>query len=62
MLKEAFLGESVDLKTEISERMLEALTDVGALGEVIFTSSNTGEGLDDLYAQLQRIHTSSEDR
>jgi len=61
MLKEAFLGESSDLKTEISERLLEVLTDVGALGEFIFTSSNTGEGLDDIYAQLQRIHTSSED-
>lgn len=61
-LRDAFLGERADAVNEISERMLDGLLDVGALGEFIFTSSNTGEGLDDLHAQLQRIHTSSEDR
>jgi len=62
LLREAFLAESYDLKTETSERMLDMLIDIGALGEFIFTSSNTGEGLDDLYAQMQRIHTGGEDR
>jgi hypothetical protein len=61
-LRDAFLGERADSVGEISERMLDGLLDVGALGEFIFTSSNTGEGLDNLHAQLQRIHTSSEDR
>ncbi|MCQ5374210.1 MAG: hypothetical protein NO515_04210, partial [Candidatus Methanomethylicia archaeon] len=56
-LKDAFLSETADLKREISERILDSLLDIGALGEFIFISSNTGEGLDDLYAQLQRIHT-----
>lgn len=60
-LKEAFISESANLKSEISERILESLLDIGALGEFIFISSNTGEGLDDLYAQLQRIHTGGVD-
>jgi GTPase SAR1 family protein len=62
LLKDAFLEESHDIKTEMSERMLDLLIDIGALGEFIFTSSNTGEGLDDLYAQIQRVHTGGEDR
>ena len=62
LLKDAFLAESHDLKTEMSERVLDMLIDIGALGEFIFTSSNTGEGLDDLYAQMQRVHTGGEDR
>jgi GTPase SAR1 family protein len=62
LLKDAFLAESRDIKTEMSERMLDLLIDIGALGEFIFTSSNTGEGLDDLYAQIQRVHTGGEDR
>lgn len=61
-LRDAFLEEKPDSTNEISGRMLDSLLDVGALGEFIFTSSNTGEGLDNLHAQLQRIHTSSEDR
>ncbi len=60
-LKEAFISEAADLKSEISDRILESLLDIGALGEFIFISSNTGEGLDDLYAQLQRIHTGGVD-
>lgn len=60
-LKEAFISEAADLKREISERMLDTLLEIGALGDFIFISSNTGEGLDDLYAQLQRIHTGGED-
>ena len=62
LLKDAFLEESRDIKTEMSERMLDLLIDIDALGEFIFTSSNTGEGLDDLYAQIQRVHTGGEDR
>ncbi|MGQ9759313.1 MAG: ATP/GTP-binding protein [Candidatus Methanomethylicaceae archaeon] len=61
LLKEAFASEAADLKREISERILETLLEIGALGEFIFISSNTGEGLDDLYAQLQRIHTGGVD-
>jgi GTPase SAR1 family protein len=60
-LLEEFIAESPDLKSEIARRMLEALIDLDALGEFIFTSSNTGEGLDDLYAQIQRVHTGGED-
>ena len=62
LLRDAFLNEKSRLGTEFTERMLDVLLEMGALGEFIFTSSNTGEGLDDLYAQLQRIHTGSEDR
>jgi hypothetical protein len=62
VLKDAFAAEAPGLKTEISERILDALIEMGALGEFIFTSSNTGEGLDDLYAQMQRVHTGGEDR
>jgi len=61
MLREAFYGEKTDSANEMSQNMLDGLLDIGALGEFIFTSSNTGEGLDNLHAQLQRIHTSSED-
>jgi hypothetical protein len=60
-LRGSFLNEKSRLGTEFSERMLDVLLELGALGDFIFTSSNTGEGLDDLYAQLQRIHTGSED-
>ncbi|MDD1775933.1 MAG: ATP/GTP-binding protein [Candidatus Methanomethylicus sp.] len=61
LLLEEFIAETPDLKSEIARRMLEALVDLDALGEFIFTSSNTGEGLDDLYAQIQRVHTGGED-
>jgi len=61
-LLDEFALERPDLKGEISGRILGMLIEVGALGEFIFTSSNTGEGLDDLYAQIQRIHTGGEDR
>ena len=61
-LLEQFVAESPDLKSEIAERMLESLIELGALGEFIFTSSNTGEGLDDLYAQIQRVHSGGEDQ
>jgi len=60
-LKDALFSETPGLKTEISEKILESLLDIGALGEFIFISSNTGEGLDDLYAQLQRIHSGGVD-
>lgn len=62
LLREAFFSEAPDTRMEMSERVLDLLIDMGTLGEFIFTSSNTGEGLDDLYAQLQRIHTGGEDR
>lgn len=61
-LKDDFMSEQIDLHIEISERVLEALLEMGVLGEFIFTSSNTGEGLDDLYAQIQRIHSGGEDQ
>lgn len=62
MLRDEFLAESKELRTEMSEKMLDMLLEMGALGEFIFTSSNTGEGLDNVFAQLQRVHTGSEDR
>ncbi len=61
-LKDDFLSEQVDLQIEFSERVLDALIEMGVLGEFIFTSSDTGEGLDDLYAQIQRIHSGGEDQ
>ncbi|MCS7098077.1 MAG: ATP/GTP-binding protein, partial [Candidatus Methanomethyliaceae archaeon] len=57
MLKEAFLSESSNLRREISERVFEALMEMGGLGEFIFISSYSGQGMDNLYAQIQRIHT-----
>ncbi len=57
-----FGSHKSDAKSELSVRMLEAMLDLGALGEFIFTSSNTGEGMDDLYAQIQRVHSGGEDR
>ncbi len=62
MLVNEFASQRSDEKTELSIRMLESMLDLGALGEFIFTSSNTGEGLDDLYAQIQRVHSGGEDR
>jgi len=62
LLRDEFLAEAPELRSEMSERMLDLLLEMGALGEFIFTSSNTGEGLDNVYAQLQRVHTGSEDR
>lgn len=61
-LKADFASEKLDLNIEISERVLDALVEMGILGEFIFTSSNTGEGLDDLYAQIQRIHSGGENQ
>ncbi|MCQ5376573.1 MAG: ATP/GTP-binding protein [Candidatus Methanomethylicia archaeon] len=61
-LLDEFVSEKPTLRSEISARTLESLIDLGALGEFIFTSSNTGEGLDDLYAQIQRVHQAGEDR
>jgi len=57
-----FMSQRSDEKMELSMKLLESMLDSGALGEFIFTSSNTGEGLDDLYAQIQRIHSGGEDR
>lgn len=57
-----FASHKFDAKSELSVRMLEAMLDLGVLGEFIFTSSNTGEGMDDLYAQIQRVHSGGEDR
>ncbi|MDH5806346.1 MAG: ATP/GTP-binding protein [Candidatus Methanomethylicaceae archaeon] len=57
ILKQAFLSEGGDLKREISERIFESIMEMGGPGEFIFISSYSGQGMDDLYAQIQRIHT-----
>jgi GTPase SAR1 family protein len=62
MLVNEFASQKSDEKMELSIRMLESMLDLGALGEFIFTSSITGDGLDDLYAQIQRVHSGGEDR
>ncbi|MDI9644905.1 MAG: ATP/GTP-binding protein [Candidatus Verstraetearchaeota archaeon] len=61
-LRDDFFSERGGLDVEFSGRVLDALVEIGVLGEFIFTSSNTGEGLDDLYAQLQRIHSGGENQ
>lgn len=56
-LKESFFSEIADIKGEFSERIFDILLEIGGPGEFLLVSSYTGQGMTDLFAQLQRIHT-----
>jgi GTPase SAR1 family protein len=56
-LKESFLSEIADIKGEFSERIFDILLEIGTLGEFLLISSYTGQGMTELFAELQRIHT-----
>jgi len=57
----ALLDESIDSQTQISVEFLQALETVGAGRSVIPVSSDTGEGLEDIYAIAQQLLEGGED-
>ena len=57
----ALLDESIDAQTQISAEFLQALEVVGAGRPVMPVSSDTGEGIEDVYAVTQQIFEGGED-
>lgn len=57
----ALLDESIDAQTQISMEFLQALETVGAGRPVIPVSSDTGLGLEDIYANAQQVFEGGED-
>ncbi len=57
----ALLDESIDAQTQISMEFLQALESVGAGRPVMPVSSDTGLGLEDIYASAQQVFEGGED-
>jgi len=57
----SLLDESVDAQTQISAEFLQALETVGAGRPVVPVSSDTREGLEDIYAVAQSVFEGGED-
>jgi GTPase SAR1 family protein len=57
----ALLDESIDAQTQVSMEFLQALETVGAGRPVIPVSSDTGFGLEDIYASAQLVFEGGED-
>jgi len=57
----SLLDESVDAQTQVSAEFLQALETVGAGRSVVPVSSDTGEGLEDIYAVAQSVFEGGED-
>ena len=57
----ALLDESIDAQTQVSVEFLQALETVGAGRPVVPVSSDTGEGMEDIYATAQIIFEGGED-
>jgi len=60
-LSNALLDESIDAQTQVSIEFLQALETIGAGGSLIPVSSETGAGLEDIYATVQQILEGGED-
>lgn len=54
-LMDALSRELSGMGREVNQRLCEVLRDVGASTSLLPISSRTGEGLDELFAELQRI-------
>jgi len=57
----ALLDESIDAQTQISMEFLQALETVGAGRPVVPVSSDTGFGIEDIYAAAQQVFEGGED-
>jgi len=57
----ALLDESIDAQTQISMEFLQALDSVGAGRPVVPVSSDTGAGIEDIYASVQQVLEGGED-
>lgn len=57
----ALCDESIDAQTQISLELLQAIDTVGAAMEVCLVSSETGEGLADIYSAVQHSLEGGED-
>jgi GTPase SAR1 family protein len=57
----ALLDESIEAQTQVSIEFLQALESIGAGGSLIPVSSETGAGLEDIYASVQQILEGGED-
>ena len=57
----SLIDESVDAQTQVSVEFLQALESVGAGRSVIPVSSDTGEGLEDIYSLAQQVFEGGED-
>jgi len=57
----ALLDDSIDAQTQVSAELLQAMDAVGAGRELVPISSDTGEGLEDLYATAQQVFEGGED-
>ncbi|MEM0344179.1 MAG: ATP/GTP-binding protein [Thermoplasmata archaeon] len=57
----ALLDESIDAQTQVSVEFLQALEGVGAGRPVVPVSSETGEGMEDIYSTAQLLFEGGED-
>jgi len=57
----ALLDDSIDAQSQISVEFLQALESVGAGRPLVPVSSDTGEGMEEIYATTQQILESGED-
>jgi hypothetical protein len=57
----ALLDESIDSQTQVSVEFLQALETVGGGRDLVAVSSDTGEGLEDIYSAAQQVFEGGED-
>ncbi|OGS42113.1 MAG: GTPase [Euryarchaeota archaeon RBG_16_62_10] len=57
----ALLEDPIDAQTQISVEFLQAIESVGAGRPLVPVSSDTGEGLEDIYATVQQVLEGGED-
>ena len=57
----SLLDESIDAQTQVSVEFLQALETVGAGRPVVPVSSDTGEGMEDIYSTAQLVFDGGED-
>jgi hypothetical protein len=57
----ALVDESVDSQTPVNVEFLQAMESVGASKPALFVSSDTGEGMEDIYSHVQAVFEGGED-
>src|SRR5512137_1261408 len=57
----SLLDESIDAQTQVSAEFLQALETVGAGRQIVPVSSDTGEGMEDIYSAVQLALEGGED-
>jgi hypothetical protein len=60
-LYEALSSDQMDREGVISREMFRALVDIGPLWSLVFTSSQEGHGMEDIYAAVQQEFAGGED-